>query len=112
MIHKLSKSPKTLARPRSLDGDAWHEADAGPLAVVRTSWNALPAAEAGKLEGARTECAKLRDLTLKLRKPLKPVVPKVDVSGISNGSQAFILWRNRFSASRHRTYSGDPGADL
>jgi len=34
------------------------------------------------------------------------------VNGISDGSQAFILWRNRFVAARHRIYSGDVSTDL
>jgi mono/diheme cytochrome c family protein len=84
----------------------------GPLAAIRTRWNALPAPEAGKPDGARGECAKLRDLTLKLRKPLKPSAPQVGVGGISGGSQPFILWRNRYAASRHRSYSGNAVPDL
>jgi mono/diheme cytochrome c family protein len=84
----------------------------GPLAAIRLRWAALPPPEADKPDLARGECAKLRDLTLRLRKPLKPAVPQVGVSGISGGSQVFILYRNRFAASRHRGYSGNPSADL
>jgi mono/diheme cytochrome c family protein len=83
----------------------------GPLAVVRQQWSALPA-DTSIPTAVRRECAQLRELTLKLRKPLKPAVPKVGVNGISDGSQTFILWRNRFAASRHQTYTGTASADL
>jgi hypothetical protein len=84
----------------------------GPLGVVRKQWNSLPAPEAGKPDTARSACAQLRDLTQKLRKSLKVPVPKVGVNGISDGSQAFILWRNRFAAAHHRSYSGEVVADF
>jgi mono/diheme cytochrome c family protein len=101
-------SEKYLALVRgALTGGA---EEAGPLAVVRAKWDALNADATP--QAAKDECTKLRDLVLKLRRPLKPTVPKVEVSGISNGSQAFILWRNRFAAARHRTYAGDVPADL
>ncbi len=88
------------------------EANAGPLAAVRKVWADLPAPDAAKSDNARGGCTQLRDLVAKLRKPLKPTIPKVEVNGISNGSQAFILWRNRYAASRHRSYSGEVAADL
>src|SRR5262249_6525881 len=41
----------------------------------------------------------------------KAAPPKVNVNGISDGSQAFILWRNRYLAAKHRSYTGDIPAD-
>ncbi len=86
--------------------------DAGPLAASRAKWDTFPAPDPAKPQAPRAECESLRDLVLKLRKPLKPVAPKVEASGISNGSQPFILWRNRYAASRHRSYSGEVVADM
>lgn len=83
------------------------EETAGPLAAARADWNALPAPNSTKPDVARPGCAQLRDLVLKLRKPLKASPPKLAVNGISDGSQAFILARNRYLASRHRSYAGD-----
>src|SRR5207253_7690536 len=42
----------------------------------------------------------------------KPEVKKLHVKGISDGSQSFVLWRNRELASRHRKYSGETFSDL
>ncbi len=50
--------------------------------------------------------------SLRLRRQLKPNVGKLHVGGISDGSQSFVLWRNRQLASRHRSYSGEVFADL
>ena len=102
----LSEKYLSLVWSALTEGDA----DAGPLAVVRKKWDALGADV--KLDAAKGQYVQLRDLTMKLRKTLKTTVPKVGVSGISDGSQAFILWRNRFAASRHRSYSGDVSADV
>ncbi len=86
------------------------ETEAGPLAVIRKVWAELLAPEKAT-DTARSGCVKLRDLALRLRKPLKAAPPKVSVNGISDGSQAFILWRNRYLAAKHRSYTGDVAAD-
>src|SRR5262249_31306988 len=49
---------------------------------------------------------------VRLRRELTPKVGKLQVKGISPGSQPFVLWRNRELASRHRTYSGEVFPDL
>ena len=88
------------------------EAEVGPLAASRAKWNALSAPDPAKPQAAKDECARLRDLVLKLRKVLKPTAPKLAVNGISDGTQAFILYRNRYIAARHRSYEGNVAADL
>jgi hypothetical protein len=87
------------------------EADVGPLAVIRKLWQELPAPNP-TADQARSGCARLRDLVLRLRKELKPDVKKLSVNGISAGSQPFVLWRNHQLASQHRNYSGNVVADL
>src|SRR5205085_6386286 len=72
------------------------EAEIGPLAAVRSLWQDLP----NKPAEVRSACERMRDLVLRLRKPLKPDVPKLSVGGISAGSQPIVLWRNRELASR------------
>jgi hypothetical protein len=49
---------------------------------------------------------------IRLRQHLKPEVGRISVNGISDGSQPFVLWRNRQQASRHRDYAGDVFTDL
>ena len=87
------------------------EADVGPLVAVRKLWDELSAPD-GKGDPARKGCAKMRDLVVNLRKQLKTDVKKLNVNGISNGSQTFILWRNRQAATKRRSYTGDVSADL
>ncbi|MGH7173963.1 MAG: DUF1587 domain-containing protein, partial [Gemmataceae bacterium] len=82
------------------------EAEVGPLAAVRKLWRKLPA------DAARPSCEQMRDLVVRLRRQLIPKVGKVHVSGISDGSQPMVLWRNRQRASRHRSYSGEVFADF
>ncbi len=82
------------------------EEEIGPLAAIRDVWSRIP------LNRVRGDCEALRDLVLKLRKQLKPDVPKLAVNGISNGSQPFLLWRNRYLAARHRTYASDVATDV
>jgi hypothetical protein len=81
------------------------ETTAGPLTIVRKLWSDLPAP-------TRSDCERLRDLVVRLRRQLVPKVGKLHVKGISDGSQPFVLWRNRQLASRHRSYSGEVFSDI
>ena len=80
---------------------------AGPLAEVRKAWRALSAPTIVKSNAAHGGCLDLRNLVARLRKPLKPAAPQVSANGISNGSQPFILWRNRALARQRRSYTGN-----
>jgi Protein of unknown function (DUF1592)/Protein of unknown function (DUF1588)/Protein of unknown function (DUF1585)/Protein of unknown function (DUF1587)/Protein of unknown function (DUF1595)/Planctomycete cytochrome C len=98
------------------------EMEVGPLAAVRAMWQELNDAQGAKTrpgasegearaKAARTDCERMRDLILRLRKQLKPDVKKLAVNGISPGSQPLVLWKNRELAARHRSYAGDVSAD-
>ncbi len=82
----------------------------GPLVVERKTWRQLPAPD--QVESARLGCQRLRDLVVRLRKPLKPQLNRLHVEGISDGSQPLVLWHNGQLAARHRSYAGDVLADL
>jgi hypothetical protein len=93
------------------------EAEVGPLAAVRQMWRDIPPPKkaAASYSGSKKDAepfVAMRDLVLRLRRPLKPEVKKPSVSGISPGSQPLVLWANRQLASRHRSYSGRVFADL
>jgi hypothetical protein len=103
-------SAKYLSRVWSALNDT--EAEMGPLAAVRKMWRELPVPEGKSADAARPGCERMRDLVVRLRRQLQPNVGKLHVNGISNGSQPFVLWRNRQLASRHRSYSGQVFADL
>ncbi len=88
----------------------------GPLAEVQSQWSNLPVPD-GKADRAAVDAARrgseaLRDLVLKLRKEFEPRGAKMHVDGISDGSQPFVLWRNRQLAAQHRGYSGIEQAEV
>ncbi len=86
------------------------ETKSGPLATVLDAWRALPA-DVQETVAVRAACEQLRNLVLKLRKELAPQAPKMHVIGISDGSQPFVLWRNRQLAECRMKYTGqDPDA--
>jgi hypothetical protein len=77
-----------------------------PIAELQAEWRKLPT-DGRKSGDARRQCAGLRDLVVRLRKEFPPRVEKMHVNGISNGSQAFMLWRNDQLAAQHMRYAGD-----
>ena len=96
-------SAKYLATVVAALGEA--TAGTGPMAEVQKAWNGL-AALSTPTDTGRPGCERLRDLVMSLRKPLRTSPPKVQVAGISDGSQAFILYRNRYLAEHRRSYTG------
>ena len=110
LAREAGLSPKYLAMIWSILTDA--EAEAGPLAAVRKTWRELPEPSSTSADAARPGCERMRDLVVLLRRQLKPIVGKLRVKGISDGSQPLVLWRNRQLASRHRDYSGEVFVDL
>jgi hypothetical protein len=103
-------SPKYLALVWSALTEP--EAEAGPLAAVRQVWHELPAPDQAPAGAARAGCERLRDLVVRLRRQLPPRVGRLHAKGISDGSQSFVLWRDRELAARHRSYSGEPFTDF
>ncbi|HLJ91665.1 MAG TPA: DUF1592 domain-containing protein [Gemmataceae bacterium] len=79
---------------------------AGPLADVQAKWRELPA-DAEKQNEAQSGCERLRDLVIRLRKEFAPHVERLQVKGISPGSQPLLLWRNGQLAAQHMRYTGD-----
>jgi hypothetical protein len=72
----------------------------GPIEEVQTEWRRLPS-DAKKQTEVRRECERLRDLVLRLRKGFPAKVEKLQVKGISQGSQPLLLWRNDQLAGQH-----------
>jgi hypothetical protein len=79
------------------------QAETGPLAALQAEWRKLPA-DMQKSEEVRGDCQRLRDLVVRLRKELERRVDKLHVKGISDGSQPFVLWRNRELAAQRMRY--------
>ncbi len=103
-------SPKYLALIWSLLNEP--DAELGPLAALRNMWDRLPVPDKAQPNIAKPSCEHLRDLVVRLRKGLKPDVPRVQVNGISNGSQPLVLWRNRELSAKHQSYDGKVANDL
>ncbi len=76
-----------------------------PVAGLWALWRELPADEAA----ARQGCERLADAVVRLRAKFPAQVDKIDVKGISRGSQWLLLWRNDQLAARHQ--AAPAGAD-
>ncbi|MBC7853159.1 MAG: DUF1592 domain-containing protein, partial [Pirellulaceae bacterium] len=81
---------------------------AGPLGELQEAWRKLPT-DVQKHEDARRECEKLRDQVIKRRRDLSPKIDRMQVNGISPGSQPLVLWKNRELAAQRMKYV--PGKD-
>jgi hypothetical protein len=88
------------------------DAEAGPMGAIRTMWRQLPAPDRAPTGGPRSDCERLCDLVLRLRRQLRTQVGRLHVRGISDGSQPLVLWQDRQLACRHRRYTGEVIKDL
>jgi hypothetical protein len=107
-LHDFAEEARLSAKYLAMIWSLLQEAQPalGPLGEVQARWRQLPA-DAGKQDEAQRECERLRDLVVRLRKEYTPKVGKLQVKGISQGSQPFVLWRNDQLAAQHRRYTGD-----
>lgn len=108
IAREMRVSPRYLATIWSIVSST--EPQAGPLEEVLALWRKLPT-DVDKPADVRRDCESLRDLVVKLRKELVPPAVKIHVEKISDGSQPFVLWRNRQLAASHRRYAGAAAAD-
>ncbi|MBW8883194.1 MAG: DUF1592 domain-containing protein, partial [Planctomycetia bacterium] len=77
----------------------------GPMAKLWSMWRALPPPDANNLEAAHSGCVAMRDWVKQLRRKLEPSVKGLRIPGVHEGSQSFVLWKNRQYAANRRTYS-------
>jgi mono/diheme cytochrome c family protein len=97
-------SARYLASVWAILEEPWPES--GPAGKVQALWRGLPE-DATKQDEARRGCERMRDLVITLRRELVPSVRKMQVRGISPGSQPFVLWRNRQLAAQRMLTAGD-----
>lgn len=124
--HPDTKQPATLADAAKEQGlsasylsDIWKalhdkDLDSGPLGELRKAWRGLPA-DLDKANEVLRDCEKLRDQVIKQRKELSPKIDKLQVNGISPGSQPLVLWRNDQLAAQRLSYfrtDNDPPGSL
>jgi mono/diheme cytochrome c family protein len=80
----------------------------GPMARLQTIWRELPSPNGvADREAARRGCYAMRDFVKQLRRKLEPKVSGLKIPGVHEGSQSFVLWKNRQYAANRRTYSRD-----
>jgi len=94
--------------------------EVGPIARLQQAWRRLPSPNAGTQTGigvpsstiaiVRQGTEAMRDFVLGLRQKLVPVVENLTApsTGIQNGSQTLVMWKNRQMAANRRRY--DPAA--
>jgi hypothetical protein len=78
--------------------------EVGPVAALQAMFRELP--DASKPEAARAGCERMRDFVVKVRQQLVPEVKNLTAPGIINGSQCFVLWKNRQFAANRMRYAG------
>lgn len=110
MLEDFAKEAGISAKYLQAVWSALHEEgfDAGPLGELREAWRKLPA-DVQKQEDVRRDCEKLRDQITQRRKKLSPKIDKLQVNGVSPGSQPLVLWKNREVAAQRMKYV--PGKD-
>ena len=97
-------SPKYLSKVWSLLAGREHYF--GPIAKLRSMWFSLPDAEA-ELKQVRAGCSAMSEFVRRLRPQLGHTFPHVTHKGINNGTQPFILRRNRQYATHRMTLNPD-----
>lgn len=80
--------------------------EVGPIAALRELWDHLPPPGPEAAAPARAGCEKMGDFVAKLRSQLVPEVKNMTARGISNGTQPFVLWKNREMAANRMRYAG------
>lgn len=98
-----SVSPKYLATVWA--GLTEEQADVGPMAKLQSMWRDLPAPEVTNADAVKDGCVAMRDWAKQLRRKLEPSVKGLKIPGVHEGSQSFVLWKNRQYAANRRTYS-------
>ena len=77
----------------------------GPLAKLRAMWHQLPVPSNPNVDTQiRERSVEMRDFVLSLREKIVPEVKNLSGYGIQNGSQIFVLWKNRRMAANRRRF--------
>ncbi len=82
------------------------EISAGPVAILREMWQQLPAT--GQRDAVRGNCEEMRNFVVQVRSRLVRDFDHLHIEQVHEGSQPFVLWRNRQYATHRRNV--DPAA--
>lgn len=86
-----------------LSGSQHHD---GPIATLRSMWLALPDGN-DRLDQVRSGCEEMSAFVERLRPRLSHSFDHLSHAGINNGTQPFVLWRNRQYAAQRRSLNRD-----
>lgn len=78
----------------------------GPIAAIQALWRELPAPDGRNADTARAGCERMRDFVVTLRRQLVPDVKNLSARRIDQGTQPFVLWKNRQLAANRMRYAG------
>ncbi|HEV3006006.1 MAG TPA: DUF1592 domain-containing protein [Pirellulales bacterium] len=81
------------------------------LAALQAMWRELTA-DANQIDDVRRGCRQMCEFVLKSRAQLVRPLEKVQVKGISDGSQTLVLWHNRQLAAQRLSYVPDLAEQL
>ncbi len=80
--------------------------EVGPIAALQAIWRELPPPGGGTAVAPREGCERMRAFVVGLRRQLVPEVKNMTARGISNGTQPFVLWKNRQYVANRMRYAG------
>lgn len=81
----------------------------GPIAALQAMWRSMPRGNsAEKIESAKTNCDRMVRFITALRESLVSDIPNMSAPEVHNGSQPFVLWKNRQFVKNRRRYTGEP----
>jgi len=80
--------------------------ESGPIAAIQAMWKELPRPDAKNPEALPAECETMRDFVVALRTKLVPDVKNLSSPPVHNGSQCFVLWKNRQFVANRMKYRG------
>ncbi|MEE2636003.1 MAG: DUF1592 domain-containing protein [Acidobacteriota bacterium] len=87
---------------QNLEGSVTEEV--GPIATLRRMWHALPPPDADGAETLRTECLRMRDFVVEVRRHTAMQFAAPEVDGLSPWSQPLINWKYDQFASHRREF--------
>jgi mono/diheme cytochrome c family protein len=98
----VAVSPKYLAMIWEALNDP--QEAVGPLAKLQAMWRQIPSLKGNQTDAARRGCEEMRDFVVRLRSKLVPYVANLKSPGVHDGSQCFVLWKDRQWAANRRRY--------
>src|SRR5688572_10619107 len=101
-LEQIAKERSLGAKYLSMLWDALTDEsiDIGPMVKLQSMWRDLP--DSSEPEQAKLGCEQMRDYVVQIRARFEPHVEGLKVEGVHEGTQAFVLWKNKQYAAHRR----------